>query len=284
MDPIYSILILSPLAVIVAIAYLFTRRRRTKRKEGGAAGPAMGPSRPAQTAAASRTRRYRNHLGAACRRARTEPCRPNYRGQAPAVHRPAGTSRPPHRPSRARRHGARRQHRRPLDHHRPGAHHPRRPGSPAPPASGPTWGAPSGGGAAWTDAAGRPNVGPAACRTSRNACAPPAPPPGAPSWGATAARLLRRGARLHPRRLECQPRLLHRHLRRRLSGPGRRSVTACADLGIASRRGSAARGLAASAFVGRRAAGRSSAWSCCDRLGHAQLQRSAREPAGALLE
>ena len=78
---------------------------------------------------------------------------------------------------------------------------------------------------------------------------------------------------------------------------GRRSVTACADLGIASRRGSAARGAcrrhlgafrgrAASAFVGRRAAGRSSARSARDRLGNwsASREHSAREPAGALLE
>jgi hypothetical protein len=78
---------------------------------------------------------------------------------------------------------------------------------------------------------------------------------------------------------------------------GRRSVTARADLGVASRRGSAARGAcrrhlgacrgrAASAFVGRRAAGCSSARSARDRLGNwnASREHSAREPAGALVE
>lgn len=65
----------------------------------------------------------------------------------------------------------------------------------------------------------------------------------------------------------------------------RRVFAAGANLGIAARRGSAASG-AGSAFVGRCAAGRSSARSARDRLGngHASLEHSAREPAGAVLE
>src|SRR5450631_1839905 len=49
MDPVYGILVLAPLAVIVAIAYLFTRRRR---KRGRIAPPVRPPSQP-QTVAAS---------------------------------------------------------------------------------------------------------------------------------------------------------------------------------------------------------------------------------------
>ena len=73
MDPVYGILVLAPLAVIVAIAYLFTRRRR---KRGKIAPPVRPPSQP-QTAAASLSRWNRNDLGTACRRARAEPCRRN---------------------------------------------------------------------------------------------------------------------------------------------------------------------------------------------------------------
>jgi hypothetical protein len=49
MDPVYGILVLAPLAVIVAIAYLFTRRRRKR----GRIAPPVRPSSQPQTAAAS---------------------------------------------------------------------------------------------------------------------------------------------------------------------------------------------------------------------------------------
>src|ERR1700704_6447041 len=49
MDPVYGILVLAPLAVIVAIAYLFTRRRR---KRGKVAPPVRPPSQPRVTPAA----------------------------------------------------------------------------------------------------------------------------------------------------------------------------------------------------------------------------------------
>jgi hypothetical protein len=72
---------------------------------------------------------------------------------------------------------------------------------------------------------------------------------------------------------------------------GRRTFAASADLGISSGRGAAScsarsRGLGATAvaFVGRCAAGRAKARSCCDRLGSISSRPSTRVAAGAFVE